>query len=118
MGKYSIGPKISKFFFSYIGLKCPKTQRKTNLSKKKLCRSVGRSVGMLVHSIAFEGIRLFTSNLVHRYVSIEERFGLFLRQIGLGEEGSNRGLIWRKNVKNLVICRFRGFWYTNFDFIN
>ena len=59
--------------------------------KKKL--SVCRSVGLLVGSITFEGIELFTSNLVHRYASIRERFGLFLRQIGSGKAGEMGGYL-------------------------
>ena len=43
------------------------------------------SVGLLVGSITFEGIELFTSNLVHKWAFIRERFGLFLMQIGSGE---------------------------------
>ena len=56
-----------------------------------ICRSVGRSVGLFVGAITFEGIELLTSNLVHTWISIGERFGLFLSQFGSGEGGKMGG---------------------------
>ena len=53
--------------------------------------SVGLSVGLLVPSITFKGIELLTSNLVHRWVSVRERFGLFLSDFGSGEGGEMGG---------------------------
>ena len=61
MGRYSIGPK-----------------RKEKFERKKIV-SVGVSVGLLVLSITFEEIELFTLNLVHRWASIRKQFGLILR---------------------------------------
>jgi len=58
---------------------------KKNYFEQKKILSVGRSIGLLVGSITCKGIELFTSNLVYKWVSIGERFGLFLRHIGLGE---------------------------------
>ena len=53
--------------------------------------AVGRSVGLLVPSITFEGVELLTSNLVHRWVSVRERFGLFLSEFSSGERGEMGG---------------------------
>ena len=48
-------------------------------------------VGLLVPSITFKGVELLTSNLVHRWVSVRERFGLFLSEFGSGEGGEMGG---------------------------
>ena len=61
--------------------------KKNKFEQKKFCRSVG----LLGPSITFEGIELLTSNLVHRWVSVKERFGLFLSEFGSGEGGEMGG---------------------------
>ena len=58
---------------------------KKNYFEQKKILSVGRSIGVLVGSITCNEIDLITSNLVYKWVSIGERFGLFLHYIGLGE---------------------------------
>ena len=52
--------------------------KKNYFEQKKNC--VGWSVGLLVYAITFEGIELLTLNLVHKWVSIKERFGLLLSE--------------------------------------
>ena len=71
---------------------------KKNQFEQKKILSVCRSVGLLVGSITFEGIELFTSNLVHRWASIRKRFGLFLRQIGSGEGGEIDGCLEKNEI--------------------
>ena len=81
--------------------------------------SVGRSVGVLVPSITFERIRLWTSNLVRLF--IRERFGLFLSEIVLKKGGEMEGLIGKKLhffVKDRAICRFWVFVVYKFRFYN
>ena len=56
------------------------------------------SVGLLVSSITSEGIELFTSNLVHRWTSIGERFELFLRQTGSGVGGQMGGYLAKNSI--------------------